>query len=358
MSGPESPAALRDPASDTRSKSSGPTVSDASAGRTPVDSSQAAFLLERLQSVIGETVIGYSAAIEALTIALSCDGHVLLEGLPGLAKTYLVREFARALDLTYRRIQFTPDMLPLDIVGNVILNAKTQQFEFRPGPVFSNVLLADEINRAPPKVQSALLEAMQEFQVTVDGRTYPIPRPFLVIATQNPLDQEGTFPLPESQLDRFMFRYVLQYPSRDVEIRILATQAADLGRDVPAHLLSQEQIRALRASHKEVFLHPDVLAYMADIVRETRNDPRIQVGASPRAGVHLMLAARALALLDRRRYVLPDDVRSAAFAVFNHRIVLRPDAKRSRQPAGGSSSTEALLREVIDSVVDRVRSPR
>ena len=358
MVGPESPGDDRDPASDSRSTSPEQPASDTSAGTTPVVSSQAASLLERLQSVIGETVIGYSGAIEALTIALSCDGHVLLEGLPGLAKTYLVREFARALDLKYRRIQFTPDMLPLDIIGNVILNAKTQQFEFRPGPVFSNVLLADEINRAPPKVQSALLEAMQEFQVTVDGRTYPIPRPFLVIATQNPLDQEGTFPLPESQLDRFMFRYVLQYPPRDVEIRILTTQAADPGRDVPAHLLSEEQIGALRASHKQMFLHPDVLAYMADIIRETRNDPRIQVGASPRAGVHLMLASRALAFLDGRHYVLPDDVRSAVFAVLNHRIVLRPDAKRVRPPTRGPSSSESLLREVIDSVVDRVRSPR
>ncbi len=330
----------------------------ASEGSRAVARTPAASLLERLQTVIGETVIGYSGAIEALTIALSCDGHVLLEGLPGLAKTYLVREFARALDLKYRRIQFTPDMLPLDIVGNVILNAKTQEFEFRPGPVFTNILLADEINRAPPKVQSALLEAMQEFQVTVDGRTYPIPRPFLVIATQNPLDQEGTFPLPESQLDRFMFRYVLQYLPREEEIRILTTQAANPGRDVPAHLLSESEIRALRASHQEMFLHPDIVAYIADIIRETRNDSRVQVGASPRAGVHLMLAARALALLEGRRYLLPDDVRSVAFAILNHRIVLRPDAKRARPGQTAPPSPEALLREVIDSVVDRVRTPR
>jgi len=358
VKGPEPSVRLAASSSEARSASPSPPTSPSSAGTAPSPASPAASLLERLQSVIGDTVIGYSGAIEALTIALSTDGHVLLEGLPGLAKTYLVREFARALDLTYRRIQFTPDMLPLDIVGNVILNAKTQQFEFRPGPVFSNVLLADEINRAPPKVQSALLEAMQEFQVTVDGRTYPLPRPFLVIATQNPLDQEGTFPLPESQLDRFMFRYVLQYPPRDVEIRILATQAVDPGHNVPGHVVTQEQIGVLRASHQGVFLHPDVLAYIADIVRETRNDTRIQVGASPRAGVHLMLAARALAFLDGRHYVLPDDVRSAVFAVLNHRIVLRPDAKRARTPTSPAPGPEGLLREVIDSVVDRVRAPR
>ena len=329
------------------------------AAPSPEDGSLGAgTILERLQAAIGREVIGYAPVVRALTDALLAEGHVLLEGVPGLAKTYLVREFARALDLTYRRIQFTPDMLPLDIVGNVILNAKTQQFEFRPGPVFSNVLLADEINRAPPKVQSALLEAMQEFQVTVDGRTYPLPRPFLVIATQNPLDQEGTFPLPESQLDRFMFRYVLQYPPRDVEIRILATQAVDPGHNVPGHVVTQEQIGVLRASHQGVFLHPDVLAYIADIVRETRNDTRIQVGASPRAGVHLMLAARALAFLDGRHYVLPDDVRSAVFAVLNHRIVLRPDAKRARTPTSPAPGPEGLLREVIDSEVDRVRAPR
>jgi MoxR-like ATPase len=315
-------------------------------------------ILHRLQTAIGETVIGYEDAVVALAIALSCDGHVLLEGLPGLAKTYLVRSFARALDLSYRRIQFTPDMLPLDIVGNVVLNPKTQQFEFRAGPVFCNVLLADEINRAPPKVQSALLESMQEFQVTVEGRSYPLPRPFLVIATQNPLDQEGTYPLPEAQLDRFLFRYLLQYPGREDEVRILTTQGAELGREVPPRIVSQEEVAALRARHRDTFVHPDIFRYIADIVRETRKDPRIMVGASPRAGVHLMLAARAMAILDDRRYVLPDDVRALAFSVLNHRIILRPEVKRGPALDANLAGSAGVLREVVGSVIDRVKAPR
>jgi len=258
-------------------------------------------LLARLQESIGDTVIGSSGAVQALTIALSCDGHVLLEGLPGLAKTYLDRSFARSLDLSFRRIQFTPDMLPSDIVGNVVLSPTTREFEFRPGPVFCNVLLADEINRAPPKVQSALLETMQEFQVTVDGRTHPLPRPFLVIATQNPVEQEGTYPLPESQLDRFLFRYILGYPDRSEEVRILSSQGESLGREVTPGIASAPEIAALRASHRDTFVSPDLHQYIADVVRETRKDPRILVGASPRAGVHLLLAARALAILEGRR---------------------------------------------------------
>ena len=315
-------------------------------------------LLARLQQSIGESVIGSAGAVQALTIALSCDGHVLLEGLPGLAKTYLVRSFARSLDLSFRRIQFTPDMLPTDIVGNVVLSPTTHELEFRPGPVFCNVLLADEINRAPPKVQSALLETMQEFQVTVDGRTHPLPRPFLVIATQNPVEQEGTYPLPESQLDRFLFRYILGYPDRSDEVRILSSQGESLGREVTPGIASTEDIAVLRARHQDTYVSPDVLAYIADIIRETRQDARILVGASPRAGVHLLLAARALAILEGRRYVLPDDVRALSFSVLNHRIILRPEARRSRGVAPGTIGEADLLREIVGASVDRVKVPR
>jgi len=303
-------------------------------------------------------VIGSAGAVQALTIALSCDGHVLLEGLPGVAKTYLVRSFARALDLSFRRIQFTPDMLPSDIVGNVVLNPNTKQFEFRPGPVFCNILLADEINRAPPKVQSALLETMQEFQVTVDGVTHPLPRPFLVIATQNPVEQEGTYPLPESQLDRFLFRYILGYPERTEEVRILATQGEEVGRQVAASVASAEEIARLRGRHQDTFVTPDLHGYIADVIRETRHDPRILIGASPRAGVHLLLAARALAILEGRRYVLPDDVRALAFPVLNHRIIVRPEARRGLGVAKGTSSETDLLREIVGTAVDRVKVPR
>jgi len=339
---------------------SGTAPSGAAAAAPPAAVRNASInpLLDRLQRAIGANVIGYDDAVEALAISLSCDGHVLLEGLPGLAKTYLVRSFARALDLSFRRIQFTPDMLPLDIVGNVVLSPKTHEFEFRPGPVFCNVLLADEINRAPPKVQSALLEAMQEFQVTVDGRSYPLPRPFLVIATQNPLDQEGTYPLPESQLDRFLFREVLQYPGREDEIRILTTQEAERDREVAPGIVGAAEIDGLRAQHADTFVHPDLIEYIASIVRATRDDPRILVGASPRAGVHLMIAARGMAILEGRRYVLPDDIRSLAFAVLNHRVILRRESARSTPAPEHSLGALGLVREVIESVVNRVPVPR
>jgi len=315
-------------------------------------------LLTRLQQAIGRTVIGYDDPIRALTIALACEGHVLVEGLPGLAKTYLVRSFARALDLSFHRIQFTPDLLPLDIVGNVILDPKNQQFEFRPGPIFANIVLADEINRAPPKVQSALLEAMQEFQVTVDGRSYPLPRPFLVIATQNPLDQEGTYPLPESQLDRFLFREVLQYPAAHDEMRILETQGAGTVPAEPRQVVSADEVTELRAALRATYVHPDILQYVAAIVRETRRDPKILVGASPRAGVHLTLAARAAAALDRRSYVIPDDVQELAYPVLNHRIVVRPEAMRTATPTDRSAGSSAVLRGVLEAVLARSNAPR
>jgi len=315
-------------------------------------------LLSRLQQAIGENVIGYGDAIEALTIALACDGHLLLEGVPGLAKTYLVRSFAHALDLTFRRIQFTPDMLPADIIGNVVLNPSSRSLEFRAGPVFSNVLLADEINRAPPKVQSALLEAMQEYQVTVDGRTYPLARPFLVIATQNPIEQGGTYPLPEAQLDRFLFRYLLTYPSRPDEVQILRRQGEAPGREPAPRIVTAEQVALLRARQAATYVSPAILEYVADVVRETRNDPRILLGASPRAGVHLLWAARARAALDARRYVLPDDVRALAFATLNHRIILKPEVRRPPGREGAAPREPEVLREVVSGAVDRVAVPR
>ncbi|HTW77248.1 MAG TPA: MoxR family ATPase [Thermoplasmata archaeon] len=339
-----------------------PTASGAIApavtGPTAVPTEEAASPLARLQAAIGDNVIGHSGAVEALTIALAADGHVLLEGVPGLAKTYLVRSFAHALDLTFHRIQFTPDMLPSDIVGNVVLSARTHEFEFRPGPIFANVVLADEINRAPPKVQSALLEAMQEFQVTVDGRSYPLARPFLVIATQNSIELGGTYPLPEAQLDRFLFRYLLGYPNRADEVEILRRQTAAPGREPPAHVLSVEDIAGLRSRLAATHVAPDLFEYTADLVRETRTDPRILIGASPRAGVHLLLAARARAAAEGRTYVLPDDLRALAFPVFNHRIVLRPEVRRPPGKDVGTPRETDILREAIGGAVDRVKVPR
>ena len=324
----------------------------AEALRVPAD------LLARLQKAIGENVIGYGDAVEALTIALACDGHLLLEGVPGLAKTYLVRSFAHALDLSFRRIQFTPDMLPADIIGNVVLNPSTRSLEFRPGPVFANVVLADEINRAPPKVQSALLEAMQEYQVTVDGQTYPLARPFLVIATQNPIEQGGTYPLPEAQLDRFLFRYLLGYPARADEVRILQRQGEAPGQEPAPRIVTGDEVALLRARQAATYVSPAIFEYVADVIRETRRDARILIGASPRAGVHLLLAARARAALDGRRYVLPDDVRALAFPTLNHRIILKPEVRRPPGRETASPREPDVLREVVGAAVDRVAVPR
>jgi MoxR-like ATPase len=315
-------------------------------------------LLDRVRTAVRRAVIGYADAVRALAIALLSDGHVLLEGVPGLAKTYLVRTFSDALDLSFRRIQFTPDMLPSDITGTSVLNQQTQQFEFRPGPVFSHVVLADEINRAPPKVQSALLEAMQERQVTVDGRTYPLPRPFMVIATENPIEQEGTYPLPEAELDRFLFRWVLGYPTAEEEVAILTTRDAVMAAPPVRGVITPAEVDLLRQATHDVYVSRELLEYLTRVIRETRRDPRLVLGASPRASVQFLFAARASAILDGRRYVIPDDIRDLAFGVLNHRVLVRPEAMV--QAAGASQTGGPLhrLREIVREVVDRIDVPR
>jgi len=312
-------------------------------------------LLHRLTASIGREVIGSAEVVRALTIALVAEGHVLLEGVPGLAKTYLVRTFSSRLGLAFRRIQFTPDMLPTDILGSTILRSADRTFEFRPGPIFANVILADEINRAPPKVQSALLEAMQERQVTIEGTSHPLPRPFVVIATQNPIEQEGTYPLPEAELDRFLFRWVMRYPSADDEVTILKTRSAlpeDGENAVPA--LDAAEVDRLVALLGGVHLHDDVYRYLTAVVRKTREDRHLVLGASPRASVQFLRAVRAVALLEGRDYVVPDDVRELAFPVLNHRIIVRPEALSQSsgisEPIGALSQLERLLRENLESV--------
>lgn len=314
-------------------------------------------VLERLQQAIASVVVGYEDAARTLAIALITEGHVLVEGVPGLAKTYLARAFARALDLAFRRIQFTPDMLPADILGTVVLNPREQQFEFRPGPIFTNVILADEINRAPPKVQSAFLEAMQERQVTIDGKSYPLPRPFLVIATENPIEQEGTYPLPEAELDRFLFRWLLDYPTEENEREILRTRAGP-EPESPVGIVSREEIDALRGLVPTVYVSEDLIRYIAAIIRATRDDPAVLVGASPRAGIHLLHAGQAAALFAGRNYVIPDDARDLVVALLNHRLVLRPSALTSgssRDRWGGSLSR---ISETIQAELASVEVPR
>ncbi len=246
---------------------------------TPSAATVARGTLNRLQREIATVAYGFDETVQLLLIGLLCESHVLLEGVPGLAKTYLVRTFAQALDLPFCRIQFTPDMLPSDILGNVTLQPRTQELEYRPGPIFASVILADEINRAPPKVQSALLEAMQERQVTIDGVSHPLPRPFIVIATQNPVEQEGTYPLPEAQLDRFLFRVLLSYPEEGTELRMLQNRLAASDEVSGRPVLGLPELDRLRSHLAGIHIGPDIVEYLFQVIRQTRRDERIQLGA-------------------------------------------------------------------------------
>jgi MoxR-like ATPase len=328
---------------------------------TPIDSgpepSEPVAMFRQLTEAIGRDIVGYQDVIRALTIALVSEGHILLEGVPGLAKTHLVRAFAQNLQLSFRRIQFTPDMLPSDILGTTVLRPKDQSFEFRRGPIFANVILADEINRAPPKVQSALLEAMQEHQVTLDGVSHPLPRPFLVIATQNPLEHEGTYPLPEAELDRFLFRWLMDYPTAENEVGILKTRSRPPdGQEAPV-VLSPDAIERVRALHSAVYVHDDLYAYLASVVRQTRVDRRLLLGASPRASVQFLMAAKAAALLDGRAFVLPDDVRELAFPVFNHRVIVRPEVIGRTAGSIGAAGTIGQITQILAEDLDAVDVP-
>jgi len=288
-------------------------------------------LRERLAGEVGRVVLGQEAAVDALLACAALGGHALLEGVPGTAKTLLANAFARALGVDFKRVQFTPDMLPSDVTGTVALRAGEPAF--RPGPVFTNVLLADEVNRTPPKTQAALLEAMQEGQVTVDGKPRALPRPFLVVATQNPIEYEGTYPLPEAQLDRFLLKLDIGYPSEGAEVAMLGLGRRGL---VPATL---DDVRAVSSAEElaeagrlvdSTRVSDDLAAYVVAVVRRTRELPSVTLGASPRATVHLLAAAKAAARLAGRDFVTPDDVASVAQAVLGHRLLLTPEAELER----------------------------
>ena len=314
-------------------------------------------VLAELQRSIGASVVASEKVVRLFAVALTAGGHVLLEGVPGLAKTYLVRSFARCLALSFKRIQFTPDMLPSDVIGAVVIDPRSRGFEFRPGPIFGNVILADEINRASPKVQSALLEAMQERQVTVEGRSYPLPNPFIVIATENPIEQEGTYPLPEAELDRFLFRILLSYPDAAEELEILKSRS-EVGDLYPEHpVVGPDDLLRYQAQSRTVFAHDDLLQYIAAIVRASRIEPRVLFGGSPRAAVQFLNASKASALFAGRAHLVPDDVKELAFHVLNHRLVLHPEAL-AQQIASGRGTTEDLLRAVITTLLDQVEVPR
>jgi len=283
----------------------------------------------RMHEVIAEVeraVVGKREALALLAVGVLADGHVLLEDLPGLAKTLTAKSFARALGLEFKRIQFTPDLLPADVTGTHVFNPQTAAFELKKGPVFTNLLLGDEVNRAPPKTQAALLEAMQEGQVTLDGELLPLPRPFLVLATQNPIEFEGTYPLPEAQLDRFLMRVAVGYPDGESEAEILRRRAERRQEVVELdRVISAEALLELREAVETVHVDGDVLRYMVALTAATREEPRVQVGASPRGSLALLKLARAHAALEGRDYVLPDDVKRVAVPALAHRLILEPD---------------------------------
>jgi MoxR-like ATPase len=309
--------------------------------------------LQRLRLEVGKAVVGQDPAVTGVLIGVLCRGHVLVEGVPGVAKTLLVRALAQACELETARIQFTADLMPGDVTGSLIYDASTGRFEFRDGPVFTNLLLADEINRTPPKTQSALLEAMQERQVTVEGSPRPLPTPFCVIATQNPVEHEGTYPLPEAQLDRFLLKVTMPVPDRDTEIRVLAAHAdgfdpRDLGAAGVGAVASGTDLEAAAHEVANVHVDPAVLGYIVELARATRAAPSVALGVSPRGATALLATSRAWAWLCGREYVTPDDVQALARPTFGHRITLRPEAELD----GGTAAA------VLDSALVSVPVPR
>jgi MoxR-like ATPase len=302
-------------------------------------------LHDRVAAEVGKVVVGQREPLEDLMAALALGGHALLEGVPGVAKTLLAGATARALGVDFRRLQFTPDMLPSDVTGTMTLRGG--ELVFRPGPVFANIVLADEINRTPPKTQAALLEAMQESQVTVDGEPHPLPDPFLVLATQNPVEYEGTYPLPEAQRDRFLVHVAIGYPEPDEEramLRLARRGLAPIALEEVRPVASAEDLRAARAEVDATEVSDDVVGYIVELVRRTRTLPAIALGASPRAAVHLLGASKAAARLAGRTYVTPDDVARMAAPVLRHRLVLTPEAELER--ATPSAAVRAALEDV------------
>ncbi|WP_433797065.1 AAA family ATPase [Actinoplanes sp. CA-252034] len=313
------------------------------------DSHQAREALGRLRTEVGKAVVGQDAVVGGVLVALLCGGHVLLEGVPGVAKTLLVRALSAALDLDTKRVQFTPDLMPGDVTGSLIYDAHSAAFNFRAGPVFTNLLLADEINRTPPKTQAALLEAMEERQVTIDGSPRPLPQPFLVAATQNPIEYEGTYPLPEAQLDRFLLKLSVPLPQREEELGILRAHhhgfdPRDLKSAGVTAVAGPADLMAGRHAVQRVAVAEPVLAYIVDLCRATRSAPALELGASPRGATALLAVSKANAWLHGRDYVLPDDVKAFTVPTLRHRIRLRADAELD------GATVEGVLATVLAAV--------
>jgi MoxR-like ATPase len=309
--------------------------------------------LGAVREQVGKAVIGQDLVVSGLLAALLVRGHVILEGVPGVAKTLMVKALARSLDLGFRRIQLAPDLMPSDVTGNVVYEGSTGAFRFRPGPVFTHLLLADEINRTPPKTQAALLEAMEERQVTTEGESRPLPEPFLVAATQNPIEFEGTYPLPEAQLDRFLFKLSVSYPGREAELAVLGMHHAgkdphDLDALGVQPVAGAEDLRAGSDAVTGIRVDAEVMAYVLDLVEETRRTPSLSLGVSPRGAAMLLLAAKAWAYLSERDFVTPDDVKTLLRPTWRHRVVLRPEIELEGATADS----------VLDGIAERVAVPR
>ncbi len=307
--------------------------------------------VSRVREELHKLIIGQDEMLELLMAALFSGGHVLLEGVPGIAKTLTAKLMAQAMEVDFSRIQFTPDLMPSDVVGTTVFNMQQSSFSFNAGPVFSNVVLIDEINRAPAKTQAALFEVMEEYQVTVDGETYPMSLPFFVIATQNPIEQEGTYKLPEAQLDRFLIKINLQYPSLDEEKLILRRFRSDFGmaqRSTVRPVFNAQEIQECQALVQQVHIKDELLDYIAAIVHDTRNNGDLFLGASPRASLAIMKMAKAIAAMRGRDFVTPDDIQYVAYPVLNHRVMLTPE----REMKGYTT------REVVQSIIQKIEVPR
>jgi MoxR-like ATPase len=312
------------------------------ARKDPAAVASSAETLDRLVANLARVVHAPQDTLRLCALGLVAEGHVIIEDFPGVGKTMLAKSLARSLDVSFSRIQFTPDLLPSDVTGVNVFNQRTNEFEFRPGPVFANVLLVDEINRASPKTQSALLEATQESQVTIDGATYGLERPFIVLATQNPIEYEGTYPLPEAQLDRFTMRIAIGYPALSEEAAMLAEQTADPPLDDLEPVADAAEALALADEAKAIFVEESLNRYVVALLRATRGDSRLYLGASPRAGIALLRVAKARALAEGRAFMEPDDVKAVAVPVLSHRLILAPEARAT------GLTGEQIVRETLE----------
>jgi len=312
------------------------------AGRERVEVTSASAVLRAVAQNLARVVHAPPETLRMCVLCLVSEGHLIIEDFPGVGKTMLAKALSRSLDCSFSRLQFTPDLLPSDVTGVNVFNQKSNEFEFRPGPVFTNLLLVDEINRASPKTQAALLESMQENQVTIDGVTHELGRPFMVMATQNPIEYEGTYPLPEAQLDRFTMRISIGYPPLSEEAKMLTEQTSEPPLDALEPVTGTQEILTVIDEARRVFVEESLNRYVVALLRHTRSDPRLYLGASPRSGIALLRVAKARALLDERDYAVPDDVKAVAEAVIAHRLILAPEAR-----AAGLSGGD-LVRDAVE----------